>query len=72
MGVIVAFGVIMCFKTTFAIQEETGFMTCIPDKTPQNLCEDLTWYKNLVFATAPTFTVMRWFRKPILKFLSQT
>jgi len=70
-GFIGAFGVIMCFRTTFAMQEATGYMQCIPEKTPQNLCEDLVSYKNLVFGTAPTFTLMRIFRKPILKFLNQ-
>lgn len=71
MGLIAALGIIMCFRTTFTMQEETGFMSCIPDKTPNNLCEDLIFYKNVVFATAPTFTLMRIFRKSIFNFLSQ-
>lgn len=71
LGVVAAFGIIMSFRSTFAIVEETGYMQCIPEKTPQNLCEDLVFYKNVVFATAPTFTLMRLFRKSILKFLRQ-
>ncbi len=71
IGVVTAFGIIMSFKSTFAIEEETGYMQCIPEKTPQKLCEDLVFYKNVVFASAPTFTLMRLFRKPILKFLKQ-
>lgn len=68
-GLVAAFGVIMSFKATMAMQEETGFMQCIPGRTPKNLCEDLIFYKKFVFAAAPTFALMKIFRRPILKYL---
>lgn len=70
LGLIASFGVIMSFKTTMEMQNETGFMQCIPGKTSKILCENLIFYKKFVFAAAPTFALMRIFRRPILKYLN--
>ena len=61
---------VLTFLNIEEMSETTGFLTCIPNKTPEELCEKEELYKNWIFATAPTFTIMRLFRKKLLRLIN--